>query len=309
MRKVLFAIFVIGLLMPSAAFSAVSSRKDELNTYGVKDFYGKKGGTRTAFYASEASKTNSLPLEPGDKLYIEVYREEELSGFYTIDIKGNLNYPLVGDIRAAGLTQDEFRKSLTDALAKDYLVNPQLKIEFQESRTLTTAVLGQVGKPGNYPLSENMTLLRIISEAGGFTQEASEENIQIIRTDKNGSREFILVNAPDIVAGKAPDIEIKPGDIVFIEKKDNLLASVSILGQVKKPGNYDFVPDLTVVKLLSEAQGFTELANPKSVKISRLMGNGKRENFKINFGDIMKGNSEDVKLESGDIVFVPEAVF
>ncbi|OGW85225.1 MAG: hypothetical protein A3C35_08330 [Omnitrophica bacterium RIFCSPHIGHO2_02_FULL_46_11] len=309
MRRMLFSFFFIYLLVPSVAFSAISSRQDELDTYGTRDYYGKTGGTRAAFYASEASKTSSLPLEIGDKLYIEVYREPELSGFYSIDMKGNFNYPLVGQIRAAGLTQDEFRKSLIDALSKDFLVNPQIKIEFQESRAMTTAVLGQVSKPGNYVLSDNMTLLRMISEAGGFTPEASEESIQVIRTDQNGSKGFILANALEIVSGKAPDIEIKPGDVVFVEKKDSLVGAVSILGQVKKPGNYDFVPDLTVVKLLSEAQGFTEMANPKSVKISRLMDNGKRENFKINFRDVMKGDSEDIKLEPGDVVFVPETVF
>lgn len=167
---------------------------------------------------------NALPLkeptaeklQPGSKLQITVYREEDLSDIYEIDPAGNLTFPLIGNISAAGLELEKFRNQLSEKL-KTYLVNPQVSIARSDGGVKSISILGNVTKPGAYDYSQGSTLMRLISAAGGFAESANKRKIKIIRIiDQH--KKVIIVNGLNVIDGKEDDPKIEPGDIIFVSE-------------------------------------------------------------------------------------------
>lgn len=162
----------------------------------------------------ESSEPNSFQLQTGNRLEIVVYREEDLSGVYEIDPSGNLTFPLIGEIQAAGLEVEKFREELNTRLKK-YLVNPQISISRAEDTTKSISVLGHVTKPGIYDYAPGSTLMRLISAAGGFSESANKRKIKIVRL-VSGEKKVILINSLNIINGSADDPKLESGDIIFI---------------------------------------------------------------------------------------------
>src|SRR3990167_7440890 len=120
---------------------------------------------QTVFAAPE--KSNSYKLQAGDRLEITVYREDDLSGVYEIDPAGALTFPLVGEMKVTGFRVDELLERLNWNLRK-YLVNPQVSVSRNEATIKSISVLGQVKKPGTFNYTPGLTLMRLVSQAGGF---------------------------------------------------------------------------------------------------------------------------------------------
>ncbi len=95
---------------------------------------------------------------------------------------------------------------------------------------------------------------------------------------------------------------------VSISRAEDTTKSISVLGHVTKPGVYDYAPGSTLMRLVSTAGGFAESANKRKVKIVRLV-NGEKTVIEVNTSDIMNGSIDDPKLQSGDMIFVPESIF
>lgn len=161
-----------------------------------------------------AREDSSYRVQPGDRLEIVVYREEDLSKIYEIDPAGQLNFPLIGAIDVKGLEIEELRKLLIANLKK-FLTNPQVSISRSEGTIKSISVLGFVLKPGVYDYTPNSTAMRMISTAGGFKDGANKKKIKIVRMIK-GKKEIIVVNAKNIINGNTDDPKIQPGDIIFV---------------------------------------------------------------------------------------------
>lgn len=268
--------------------------------------------------------TSSDVILAGDRINIRVYREEELSAYwsgvsvgYAVDAAGNLNFPLVGPIHAEGLTIEQFQARLTEALS-EYIVNPQLTVSFYEKQiNLKVSILGQVMKSGKYEFTKGMTITQLISQAGGFVQVpnsvsgmksmADTTKIQITRKDSEGKEQVMMVDVQSIVDGRQPDVILQPNDLVVVPEKGSTTL-VSILGQVNKPGNYELISSMSLVQLISSAQGFTRLAAQDQVILTRESA-GQKSVRTVDLNKIMTGRAEDLRLEAGDIVFVPESSF
>ncbi len=249
-------------------------------------------------------------IQTGDKLNIQVYQEKDLSGTFVVDANGNINYYILGEIHVEGLTIDELKAFLTDTLGQNYLVNPQVQIEYAESPNKSVSMLGQVVRPGNYMLQGNDTLIKLISQVGGFAPDASQ-TVKLLRASKDGlSKQFIELDVTKITRGEAPDYALQPGDVIFVEKKsEDTKKVISILGQITRPGNYTFTPGLTLVRLISEAGGFTALAVQNRVKIIRHPDNAPESSLVANVAAILDGKEKDMPLEAGDVVVVAESFF
>lgn len=253
-------------------------------------------------------------IEPGDKVNIEVYREKDMCGVFTVNTKGYIAYPLLGDIYVEGLTLDEMRFMLTDALGSKYLVNPQIQINFEESPNKSVSILGSVNRPGNYILTPNTTIVRLISKVGGFTGEAAEDSVKILRETEPGKKTSFDVNVLKIARGEDPDFKLRPGDMIFVEKVPEKKGEISkqtasLFGQVNRPGNYAVSPGLTLIRLISEAGGFTGLAVQSQVRVVRRTPDGKDKTFIVNAARILNGSAPDVPIEVGDIIVIPESFF
>ncbi|MBI3316309.1 MAG: polysaccharide export protein [Candidatus Omnitrophica bacterium] len=156
-------------------------------------------------------------LRPGDKLSVKVFREPDLTGVFVVDGSGTLNYPLLGDVRTEGMTLGALRNYLVENLGKNFLVNPQIEVTLEEGMSKTVSVLGQVSKPGNYDLEPGMTLIQLISEAGGFTPIANPGGVRIVRySPKEDKAVSMSVNVGSIMDGNAKDVPLEPKDLVVV---------------------------------------------------------------------------------------------
>lgn len=153
-------------------------------------------------------------LQPGDRIDIQVFREDDMSGTYDIDPSGNLMFPLLGKFQAAGMEMDELAEYLTRMLKK-FLVDPQVSVSRAEASIKSISVLGNVSNPGTFDFSPGATLMRLVSEAGGFAKSANKRKVRIVRLE-NDEKISITVNASDIINGKEEDVMLQPGDMIFV---------------------------------------------------------------------------------------------
>ncbi len=154
-----------------------------------------------------AADTTAYRLASGDQLRIRVFDNEDISGEYNVDAAGNVNFPLVGQIKAGGMTVDAFAADLTRRLDAEYLVNPKISVEVLNFRPIF--VIGQVNSPGSFTYAPGMTVRQAVALAGGYTRRASTSSMTIIRQDGSGTIE--------VEAGE--DTAVLPGDTIEIDRR------------------------------------------------------------------------------------------
>ncbi len=261
---------------------------------------------------SLAGNSDNGIIDVGDKLNVQVLKEPDLSGLFNVNSSGKVNFPLIGEVQAQSLSLDEFKQSLFDRLNKEYVKNPQIEVTFSENPNKSVSILGQVNRPGNYVLTHQLTLLKLLSQIGGFVPNAATKSVRIVREGENRKKETQEVNVDDIIQGKAEDVFLKAGDIIFVDfqiQKNITKNYITILGQIAKPGNYAYTTNITLIRLVGEAGGFTATASMDHVKIIRKTSDGKKHTFFVNASSILSGRSDDVELEEGDLIVVPESFF
>lgn len=149
-----------------------------------------------------------------DLLEISVWGEQNLSRQVTVRSDGFISLPLVGDIEASGKTPPKLKSELEARLSK-YIKDPRCAIIVLEPRSKRYYVQGEVTRPGQYTLDQELYLTQIIPIAGGFTQFADKGSIIIIRTE--GEKKIRMeIDFKKIVNGKTEDVPIKPGDTIII---------------------------------------------------------------------------------------------
>ena len=153
-------------------------------------------------------------LGPGDKLRIEVYKQDQLSQSLQVRPDGKITLPLVGDVRAAGQTTDELRDALTASL-KEYVTNPVVTVIVQEVTSAQIHVIGEVAHPGTQVMQGPLNVLQALAEAGGLKEFADRGGIHILRKKSTGTQNLPF-NYKDALKGHADAIELQPGDTVVV---------------------------------------------------------------------------------------------
>lgn len=165
-----------------------------------------------------AADEASYVLVPNDVVEIKVFQEDDLEAKLRISPKGTVTFPLIGVVAIGGRTPQDAAALIRAALAKDYLVNPQVTVTVMDYGKRRFTVLGQVQKPGSYdiPEREKITLLDAIAMAGGYTRIADPGKVTLRR--KVGAEEGVLrLNAKTMARDdRVAPVEIKPGDIITI---------------------------------------------------------------------------------------------
>jgi polysaccharide export outer membrane protein len=146
-------------------------------------------------------------LGTSDKLRINVYGETDLSGEFVVDGSGQVQLPLVGQVKAAGLTLHEFIIEVATALKEGYLKDPKVSVEVMNYRPFY--IMGEVNKPGEYPYENGLTVLGAVALAGGFTYRADDSEVYVRHA---GSTKEQTMPA-DATA------KISPGDIVRVAER------------------------------------------------------------------------------------------
>jgi polysaccharide export outer membrane protein len=165
---------------------------------------------------TQAALPDDYKLQPGDKLRIEVYKDEQLSQSVQIRPDGKITLPLVGDIAAMGMTPLDLRDRITTSL-KDYVNNPVVTVIVVEGTAPTAYVVGEVNRPGPVTLQTNMTVLQALAVAGGLKDFANAKNIRILRKGTGGSQQTIPFNYKDAIKGSSDaSLALHSGDTVVV---------------------------------------------------------------------------------------------
>ncbi|MBW2122661.1 MAG: polysaccharide biosynthesis/export family protein [Deltaproteobacteria bacterium] len=247
-------------------------------------------------------------IGPGDVLAIRVWGNDDLTRDVVVSPDGSFCFPLIGEVQARGRSSDEVGRILSRRLADGYLVDPQVEVSVKEYRSKKVYVLGEVVRPGAYPLESRASIIEIISKAGGLGENAGDM-VEIIRArkdwkknkplrpDEEGVGQVIQVDLRGLLAGKltGQDLEIRDGDTIFVPQGQVFY----IFGQVDQPGKYRWEKELTVLKAVIIAGGFTDIASKRRIKIRRKDPQGEKK---------IRARL-DTPVEPGDTVIVPESFF
>ena len=249
-------------------------------------------------------------IGPRDVLGITVWGQADLSRDYTVDPDGYVPFPLLGRVKAAGSTPKALAAQLTDALGKDYLVNPQVIVNVKEYLSQKVQVLGAAEKPGVYHLTGPTTLLEILSRAGGFASSAGKQ-VLLIRNQgaPDGSSTVQRLSLEKIQAGDSSEnTPVRNQDIVIVSRAQAY--SYFVFGEVKKPGAYILDKDTNILEGITVAGGFTDKAAPGRTRVIRSTPQGQKV-IEVDMNDIIRRGREAkaVMLQESDVVVVPESFF
>lgn len=194
MKKIIFLIFVLTFL-----FSGALSFSGELPD----------------------SKTKEYRITVGDTLEITVYQETDLTGPFEVKKGGTITYPFLGQVYVENLTKREIEQKISGLLEKDYLVNPGVCVTITSYNMRRVLLLGHVKEPGTYdfPESRNLTLLELITEAGGFTGYAAIKGTKIVRSSDDGKKIVINPRINEIIKGRKQDVELEAGDLIIVPER------------------------------------------------------------------------------------------
>jgi polysaccharide export outer membrane protein len=237
-----------------------------------------------------------------DVLAISVWDNKDLDQVVFVRPDGRISLPLLGEVKAGGLTVAELARRLSEEYQKT-VKGAQVTVSVREIRSRPVFFVGGVARPGPMQLTQDLTLLQAISLAGGLLPTADLESAFVLRGNQRIPVDFErLIQKADI----SQNLRLQPGDTVVVPVAD----LVYVQGEVKAPGAVKYTKDLTVVKAIVMTGGFTPLAAPKRVTLLRNSG-GKRENLRINVQQIMSepDSAPDLPLKPNDIIIVPQRLF
>jgi polysaccharide biosynthesis/export protein len=178
------------------------------------------GGTNTA---AANTTTTTKPHDDGfqigadDVLAINVWKEPEISRSVPVRSDGKVSLPLVGEVQASGQTPKQLETEISKKLT-NYISEPEVTVIVQQIKSQRFNILGQVTKPGTYPLSNPTTVLDAIALAGGFRDFAKKKSIYVLRQTPDGSSSRLPFNYKDVIKGKDPqqNIRLEPRDTVYV---------------------------------------------------------------------------------------------
>jgi polysaccharide export outer membrane protein len=171
-----------------------------------------------------AGPVEAVAMAPEERLGIDdvfevrVFAEPDLSNFYRIAADGTIDYPFAGRISVVGLRSGDVQELIASKLRDGYLKHPQVSVMVKEWNSRKVSVIGQVQRPGAVVYFPNMTVVDAIAGAGGFTAIAAKNSVTLRRESK-GTVESRNCSVADISEGKAPNVVLRPGDILVVDER------------------------------------------------------------------------------------------
>jgi polysaccharide export outer membrane protein len=210
MKKAVMAVFLLALAFSIAASSLAYAQGDKSADPAKQAPDGQKPKGQGEVTAQD----DQYIIGPEDVLLIYVWKEDHLTKTLPVRIDGKISLPLVDDIQAAGLTPLQLKDALTIKL-KAFFDNPTVTVTVMEANSYKVYVSGQVKQPGVHRIRSEITLIKLITLVGGFTEWADQKKILII-TKEMGVEKRKTVNYKKIVEGEEPDVPINRGDTVIV---------------------------------------------------------------------------------------------
>jgi len=306
----------------AAVVSGITGSRPELNTASQRpenislslDASAQKNKAEFLRNLSEFEKLqdssdlgSKVLINVNDILNIRVYNALgylEVEQDVAVYTDGCITFPMVGAVKAAGLTASALAAAMRVPIERDYLNSPRVEIRFKgvasAREMISVYVLGQVKNPGVHSLNKGTRLLAAIVGVNGTTAAADLENAAL----KRGSREIgINLSALIFNGDRDYDLELHDGDTVFIPETKKKRQSIYVLGKVRYPSRYKFEEGMTAVDALALSEGLSDEIN--DVQVVRGDRNSPEVINLDMYSIIRKGEiSKDVPLQPGDIVYV-----
>lgn len=266
----------------------------------------------------EKPQPTEYVLGPGDQIKVWALGLEELSEKpMRIDPSGFIDLPMLGRLRAGGLTVEQLKKALLEKVAAE-VRHPQVSVDIMEYGSQPVSVMGSVNTPGVHQLQGRKNLVEVLSIAGGLRPDAGS-TVKITRqieqgpiplpganTDASGKFSVAEVKVKDILGAEKPveNILIRPQDVITVPRAH----SVSVIGEVRKPGTFALNErdTISVLEALSMAEGLGPVPAPQNARILRPTTDGStRQEIPVDVKRILAGKSTDVRLQPDDVLLIP----
>ena len=261
-------------------------------------FAGPLRAQTSAATAASAPAATEYRLGSGDVVRINVFQNPDLTLETRVTEAGIVSYPLLGPIRLGGLTVTAAEKLIADGLRNgNFVKQPQVTIVVTQVRGNQASVLGQVNRPGRYPLEvADMRLTDLLAMAGGATGTGSD--MVVVTGQRNGQPFRVEVDLPTVFAlgGKEKDLLIVNGDAIWVDRQP----LVYIYGEVQRPGPMRLERGMTIMQSLATGGGLTLRGTEKGIRVHRKTPDGKIQ--------VITPTMDD-KLVEGDVVYVRESLF
>ena len=254
--------------------------------------------TAAAQAVPPATAVAQYRLALGDTIRISVFQSPDLSLEARITEAGVISYPLLGSVNLSGLTVAEAEQRIANGLRTgNFVKQPQVSITVVQARGNQVSVLGQVGRPGRYPLETGeVRLSDILATAGGVAPTGSE--VIVVVGTRNGQAFRSEVDLPTVFGAnrRNADLLLQNGDVIWVERAP----SIYMYGEVQRPGAMRLERSMTVMQALATAGGLTQRGTARGLRVSRKDASGVLREIEPAMTDLLRPD---------DVVFVRESVF
>jgi polysaccharide biosynthesis/export protein len=252
-----------------------------------------------ATQAAAPSPGNEYRLAGGDVIKIAVFQNPDLTTEIRVAETGSITFPLIGTVKVGGLTLSQAEAEIARRLQTGrFIADPQVSITLTAVVGNQVSVLGQVTKPGNYPLfNANLRLSQVLAAAGGIDPQTGG-GVVVVTGTRNGRPFRTQVDVEDFYATNRiqNDIVLSAGDSIFVPRVEQFY----IYGQVQRPGAYPLLRNMTVMQALAQGGGLTQRGTERSLRIYRRSSNGTLEEFKPKMTELIRPD---------DVVNIGESLF
>ena len=247
--------------------------------------------------ANAQTTTPDVPLGPGDVVKISVFGNDDLTLETRVSEAGTITFPLIGEVKVGGLSTGQAERKIADALNQGGFVrNPQVNMLVSDMQSQQVSVLGQVNKPGRYPVDGKRNLTDVLALAGGMTPEAGD-TVVLMRT-RDGKTTKETIDLDKMMSSQDPNSnpQMMAGDSIYVERAPHFY----IYGEVQKPGSYKLERNMIVLQALSAGGGLSLRGTERGIRIKRRDANGELHVIDAKHDDLVKAD---------DIIYVKESLF
>ncbi len=243
------------------------------------------------------SADNDYRMGTGDVLRITVYGQPDLTTEARVGENGGITFPLIGDVRLAGITPARGETEIAQRLSKGgFILEPFVTLNVVQYRSQQISVLGRVNRPGKYTLEKISRISDALALAGGIIIDGSD-TVTLVRT-RDGKPEYRDI---DVIAlfrpgGEASNELVQDGDIVNVARQPMFY----IYGEVQRPGAFRLEQNMSVVQALSMGGGVTQRGTQKGIRILRRDASGAMLQLDTQLADPVKKD---------DVIYVKESLF
>jgi polysaccharide biosynthesis/export protein len=241
-----------------------------------------------------AAQPEDYRLGPGDLIKFEVFDHDELSIFTRISETGNITFPLIGVIPVSGLTTRQTEVLLARRLSEGgFVKQPEVSVLVSEFQSHKVSVMGQVAKPGQYPLDTAKTVLDLLAMAGGVLNDTAADDATLVRAD--GKR--VNIDLQKLFDGDpAVNSGVQGGDTIFVPHAPQFY----IYGQVQHPGQYRLMRYTTISQAISIGGGLMPRGTEHGAIVKRVDSSGKERSYSVKKDDVLKPD---------DVLFIKASIF